>query len=248
MSGRRERSALPVLAGWRPSRALVRRRRALRPDRLTYALGATALGTVAAVVGTEVARVWRRGSAPLPADAPDVLLAAEEAARETVEVAVEGYRATPPRETALFNVLVSFVITFALARVSTHAIRRRGRFGPFRDMKVGDRHIHHFVPGIVIAFAAGSAAIVTRHEAAEAWLAVPFGAGMALTLDEWALLMQLEDVYWTEEGVISLQVGAGTAALLGALTLARRLLLRGEAEVLESVEPAPAMDRVSHPV
>ena len=115
-------------------------------------------------------------------------------------------------------------------------------------MKVGDRHIHHFVPGIVIAFAAGSAAIVTRHEAAEAWLAVPFGAGMALTLDEWALLMQLEDVYWTEEGVISLQVGAGTAALLGALTLARRLLLRGEAEVLESVEPAPAMDRVSHPV
>lgn len=220
----------------------------LRPDRLTYALGAAAVGTVAAVVGTELGRVWRRGSAPLPADADDVLHAAEEAARETVEVAVEGYRATPPRETALFNLLVAFSVTFGLARTSTAVIRRRGRFGPFRDLKVGDRHIHHFVPGIVIAFAAGSAAIVTRHEAAEAWLAVPFGAGMALTLDEWALLMQLEDVYWTEEGVISLQVGAGTAALLGALTLARRLLLRGEAEVLESVEPAPAMDRVSHPV
>ncbi len=220
----------------------------LRPDRLTYALGAAAVGTVAAVVGTELGRVWRRGSAPLPADADDVLHAAEEAARETVEVAVEGYRATPPRETALFNLLVAFSVTFGLARTSTAVIRRRGRFGPFRDLKVGDRHIHHFVPGIVLAFGSGSAAIVTRNEAAESWLAVPFGMGMAMTLDEWALLLKLEDVYWSEEGIVSLQAGAGTAALLGALALSRRLLRRGEAEVLPSPNATGGAGSAARPV
>ena len=62
---------------------------------------------------------------------------------------------------------------------------------------VGRRHIHHYVPGIVIAFAAGTAAILTRNERLEPILAIPFGVGMGLTLDESALLLELEDVYWT---------------------------------------------------
>src|SRR3712207_8437960 len=47
-------------------------------------------------------------------------------------------------------------------------------------------------------------------------LAIPFGAGVALTLDESALLLELEDVYWTEEGVVSVQITLATIGLLAA--------------------------------
>ena len=69
----------------------------------------------------------------------------------------------------------------------------------------------------MLAFGAGGAAIVTRSEQLEPWLALPFGAGVALTLDESALLLQLDDVYWTEEGVVSVQITFTTLAMLSAL-------------------------------
>ena len=99
---------------------------------------------------------------------------------------------------------------------------------------VGRRHIHHFVPGIVLAFASGAAAIVTRDEDLEPLLAIPFGVGMGLTLDESALLLELDDVYWSEEGVVSVQIALAVSALLSAAALARRFLRRGEELVLES--------------
>ena len=55
----------------------------------------------------------------------------------------------------------------------------------------------------MLAFASGAAAILTRKEQIEPVLAVPFGIGMGLTLDESALLLELEDVYWSREGVLS---------------------------------------------
>ena len=204
------------------------------------ALGTAALATSVGVSALELARVWRRGSAPLPAQTDHVLEAAEVAARESVEVAVEGFRATSPRETALLNLLASFVVSFGVVRVSTYAIRSRGTFGPFRNLRVGRRHVHHFVPGIVLAFLAGGVSVVSRNEALDQWLALPFGAGVALTLDESALLLELEDVYWTEEGVLSVQITLSAIAVLGALTLSRRLLRRGEARVLEFGKPSPA--------
>ena len=213
-----------------PRRRRVRR----RLDRGTALLGAAALASTVAGMGGEVARVWRRGSAPLPADAPDVIAAAQEATRETVEVAVAGFRDTPTRETALANLLNSFVVTWGIVRTSTWVIRRRGSFGPFRNLRVGRRHIHHFVPGILLAFLSGGAALVTRDESIEPWLAIPFGAGVALTLDESALLLKLEDVYWSEEGILSVQISLAAIAMLGAGATARRLLRRGEARVLSS--------------
>ena len=119
-------------------------------------------------------------------------------------------------------------------------IRRRGSFGPFRDLRAGGHHIHHFVPGIALAFLAGGGALLSRDESLEPWLAVPFGAGVALTLDESALLLELEDVYWTEEGVLSLQISSAVAAALGSIAAARRLLRRGEEEILSPPGPAPA--------
>ena len=88
------------------------------------------------------------------------------------------------------------------------------------------------MPGILIAFLSGATAIVTRDETIEPKLAVTFGIGMGLTLDESALLLELEDVYWSEEGVLSLQLSFATIALLAALALAVRLLRRGESVVL----------------
>lgn len=211
----------------------------------TELLGVVAVGGTAAAVALEYAHVWRRGSAPPLVETEgvdDVLAASAEAAAETVEVAVQGYRSGSRRENALFNLLVSFSLTFGVARLSTHAIRRRGggQAGPFRNFSVGSTHIHHFVPGIALAFASGAAAILTRSERLDPWLAVPFGAGAALTLDESALLLQLEDVYWTEEGVVSVQITLTAIALLAAGAVAARVLRRGERQVLgEGVPSAP---------
>lgn len=190
-------------------------RRAAR-DPLTRLLGAAAVLTTAGVVLVEVARVRHRGGA-LP---------------ETVEVARAAYRTGSLRENALLNLLVSFNVTWALARVSTHMIRRRGRFGPFRNAMVGRTHVHHFVPGIVLALLAGGLSIVSRSQEHDPWLAVPFGIGAALTLDESALLLRLDDVYWTEEGVLSVQISMAAVSLVAAPALAARALRRGERRVL----------------
>lgn len=159
---------------------------------------------------------------------PDPLQTAELAGRETMEVAVAGIERLSARETALLNLLASFSLTFACARLGTVVIRRRGPIGPLRDMVVGERHIHHFVPGIVMALLAGGASVLSRNENLDPVLAVPFGAGVALTLDESALLLRLDDVYWSEDAIISVQITLAALALLSATTLARRALRRGE--------------------
>jgi hypothetical protein len=215
----------------------VRRRRPLAPGRGTLALGALATGAVAAVIIIEVRRAWRRGSAPALRDTEHPLLAAEEAVADAARVARVGYQEVSTRENALFNLLASFVGSFVVVRSVTYALRRRPSVGPFRNVRVGRRHIHHFVPGIVIAFASGAAAIVTRDERLEPWLAVPFGVGMGLTLDESALLLELEDVYWSREGLLSVQITLAVMAMLGALALALRFLRRGEQVVLEPPSP-----------
>jgi hypothetical protein len=152
-------------------------------------------------------------------------------------VARAGYREVSTRENSMFNLLTSFAATFIVVRSVTYALRRRPSVGPFRNLRVGRRHIHHFVPGIVIAFTAGAGAIVTRDEALEPWLAVPFGVGMGLTLDESALLLEFEDVYWSREGLLSVQITLAVMAMLGALALALRFLWRGEQAVLDQPTP-----------
>jgi hypothetical protein len=210
----------------------VRRRRPLEPGRGTLALGALATAAVATLVAIEVRRVWRRGSAPALGDTDHPILAAEEAVAETARVARAGYHEVSTRENSMFNLLTSFAATFILVRSVTYGLRRRPTVGPFRNMRLGRRHIHHFVPGIVVAFSSGAAAILTRDERFEPWLAVPFGIGMGLTLDESALLLDLEDVYWSREGLLSVQITLAVMATLGALALGLRFLRRGEELVL----------------
>ena len=217
---------------------MIPRRRRRSPsvlaDRRTVGLGVLAVAATAGAVAVEVSRVWRRGSAPMLAEADDPFGAAAEAVVETAEVARTGYREASTGENSMFNLLSAFVTTFVVARSITTLLRRRRTFGPFRNLKVGRRHIHHFVPGITIAFVSGAAAIVTRDENVERWLAIPFGAGMGLTMDESALLLELDDVYWSEEGVVSVQITMAVTALLAAIALASRFLRRGEEVVLDS--------------
>jgi hypothetical protein len=214
-----------------------RRRRPLALDRVTLGLGALAGGAVAAVVAGELRRVWRRSSVPTLRETDHPILAAEEVVAEAARVARVGYREVSTRQNSMFNLLTSFAATFILIRTVTFALRGNQSFGPIRNVRVGRRHIHHFVPGIVIAFGAGAGAILTPDEQLERWFAVPFGVGLGLTLDESALLLELDDVYWTREGLLSVQITLAVMAMLGALALALRFLWRGEQAVLEPPTP-----------
>jgi hypothetical protein len=205
------------------------RRRRLRAERPTVILGVVAAGATLLVVADELRRVIRRSPEPLP---PGVVVS------QAVGVAVEGYRVASPMQTRLINLLGAFSMTFVLVRLSTWTIHRRGTFGPFRNLVVGRSHVHHFVPGIALLLLAGGASVLTDDEGLEAWLAIPFGAGTALTLDESALLLRLDDVYWSEEGIVSVQVSLTALLLLALAAIGLRQLRRGERETL--VEAAEA--------
>jgi hypothetical protein len=208
---------------------MTRRRDRARTRRLAATAGAATLALAAA----EVAHIWRRGRAPRPASAQQLLRGGEIAARETADVLRAGYRSGSADETAVLNLFLAFGATFGAARAVTHSIRRGT--GPFRNVRIGRRHIHHFVPGIALALGTGGASITVRSHAVDPWLAVPFGVGAALIIDETALLIELEDVYWSDNGVLSIDVGFGATTVLAVLALVVRLLRRGEALVL----PAP---------
>ena len=59
-------------------------------------------------------------------------------------------------------------------------------------------------------------------------LAVPFGAGIGMTFDEAALLLELDDVYWSREGLLSVQLSLAASAIMGSTILGLRMLRRGE--------------------
>ena len=215
------------------------RRQTLALDRRTIALGFVAGAGTLAVLAAELGRVWRRGEAPLPGEADDLLEAAEAAVGQTVEVARAGYREATSRENALFNLFCSFAASVFTARAIAMLLRYRSSVGPFRNLTLGRRRIHHFLPGIALAFLAGGVAIVTRDESIEPKLALAFGAGMGLTVDESALLLELDDVYWSPEGLVSVQITLTLVAVMAAALLGLRLLRRGEQVVLEGDDSPP---------
>ena len=188
-------------------------------------LAVVAVGTAGAVIAGQFGRLLRR-RANERHDHEPLIEAAPAAAIDPVGVAVSGYSAAPRSETVLFNLLGGFVGAFTLVRLSTWGIR--DSWGPFRNVRIGGRHIHHFVPGILLAFSAGTAALLTDDDELEQRLAIPMGAGIGLTFDEAALLLDLRDVYWTREGLLSIQLSLGATAILSIAILTLRILRRGE--------------------
>jgi hypothetical protein len=200
-------------------------------------LAAVALGGAGTVLAGQFGRLLQRRRHERDNGEP-LVEAAPAAALDTVGVAVSGYAATPRSETVLFNVLGGFLGAFALVRISTWGIR--DSWWPFENVSVGGRHIHHFVPGILLAFGSGTAALLTDDESLEDRLAVAMGAGMGLTFDEAALLLDLRDVYWTREGLLSIQLSLGATAILSIAILTKRMLRRGERRQEEAGQIPPA--------
>jgi hypothetical protein len=194
-----------------------------KPSGRTHVLGVLAGGAVITVFGAEIARVWRLGMLPRSRqiNSPEDRKAKP---LEAVAVLREGYAVSRTRENSLFNMLASFTVAFGVTRGITWTIREKGGIGPIKDVVVGNRHIHHFLPGGILALAAGGFAIGTKGDKLDKYLAFPFGVGVALVLDESALLLELDDVYWTEEGVLSVQIAFAAIAMLSALAYLIRML------------------------
>jgi hypothetical protein len=114
-----------------------------------------------------------------------------------------------------FLFLVFFLGTFAFIRTSAHMIRAQVRWWP-GNVEVGGTHIHHLVWGIIVLMISGWIVIALDpgppgREIAAAF----FGIGTGLTLDEFALWLELKDVYWSEEGRKSIDAVIVAAILAG---------------------------------
>lgn len=106
-----------------------------------------------------------------------------------------------PRRERLFLASVAFFVAFGVIRIVVHAIRA-GR-GPFHNVEVGATHIHHLVFGILILLLVGYLWLVqvgVGRGLGSRLTALAYGVGSALTLDEFALWLNLEDVYWQRQG------------------------------------------------
>lgn len=116
-----------------------------------------------------------------------------------------------------FLILLAFILTLAGTRFYTRMARARG----WGSVHIGEVHVHHLVPGVVMTLVAGGLAIGLQPR--ELWLAflgIVFGAGAALVLDEYAMLLHLDDVYWTTEGRLSIDACLAAVAFIGLAILA----------------------------
>lgn len=119
------------------------------------------------------------------------------------------------RRERLFLASLGFLATFGIVRGITHLIRVG--VGPFHNVTSGGLHIHHLVWGILILLGVGYLWLI-EEGVGSSWLssvsAIAFGVGAALTLDEFALWLNLQDVYWQGAGRESIDAVVIFAALL----------------------------------
>jgi hypothetical protein len=124
------------------------------------------------------------------------------------------------RRERMFLASASFLVAFGLTRAITYSSRASA--DPFQ-IAIGGVHVHHLVWGIVILLLVGYMWLIQVGTGVDGRAArfgritaVLYGVGAALTLDEFALWLNLEDVYWKREGRISVDA----VALFGALVSA----------------------------
>jgi hypothetical protein len=135
---------------------------------------------------------------------------------------------------APFWVAISFLTTFGIVRYITYSIRHgkqqealhpsaqqhESKVG-FHDITIGGGiHVHHMVPGIILTLAAGYLALVTGDKAKKP-VSIMYGVGSALALDEFALWLELRDVYWAKDGHKSVDaVGIAAGVFVGGFAMA----------------------------
>jgi hypothetical protein len=120
----------------------------------------------------------------------------------------------PTERSALYSWL-AFTGTFGTLRGITWSIRA-GR-GPWGNLSVGGEHLHHYMWGIAMLAGVGAVAVngdekQRKHPA----VAISYGSGLALIVDEFALLLDLKDVYWAKQGRISIDIAIGAIATAGS--------------------------------
>ena len=116
---------------------------------------------------------------------------------------------------AEFLFFVSFLVTFGFIRTSAHMIKAQVSWWP-GNVEVGGTHIHHLVWGILLLLIMGYVGVAIAppspwHEI----VAVLFGVGTGLTLDEFALWLNLKDVYWSQQGRRSIDAVIIAATITG---------------------------------
>jgi len=139
------------------------------------------------------------------------------------------------RQRAALASWIAFTGTFAVVRGITWSIRA-GR-GPFRNVSAGGEHLHHYLWGIGMLAGVGAVAVRgTDRQRAHPAVAVSYGSGLALIVDEFALLLDLKDVYWAQQGRISVDLGVGGIAVTGSYFAALPVwrALRGESPMGKS--------------
>ena len=128
---------------------------------------------------------------------------------------------TGPGERLLLTSWTAFGATFATVRSVTHILRHVQGGGSSGGIEIAGRHLHHYNLGIVALAAVGGIAVHgpeprRRHPA----LAAAYGSGVALIVDELALLLDLSDVYWANDGRASVDAAIAMIASGGALLAA----------------------------
>ncbi|MGW4275743.1 hypothetical protein ACWEGQ_26100 [Streptomyces seoulensis] len=125
-----------------------------------------------------------------------------------------------PVQRSLLVTWISFGTTFGTVRVITHGIR--GGWLPWGDISAGGRHLHHYNLGIATLAAVGLIAVRGDEQAVgHPRVAAAYGCGTALICDEFALLLDLQDVYWAKQGRLSVDVSLGVMSVLGAYLTAK---------------------------
>jgi hypothetical protein len=131
----------------------------------------------------------------------------------------------PGKELA-FLILVSFLLSFGFIRGSAHMIRAQVSWWPGNVETKGGTHIHHMVWGILLMMIFGYVGIAIADSTP--WIeiaAILFGIGMGLTLDEFALWLNLKDVYWSAKGRQSIDAVIIAATLVGITILGVQFLV-----------------------
>src|SRR3954471_12580820 len=135
-----------------------------------------------------------------------------------------------------FLFFVAFLIMFGFIRTSAHMIRAQVSWWP-GNVNVGGTHIHHLVWGIILLLITGYVGVAIRPPSPwEEVVAVFFGIGTGLTLDEFALWLDLKDVYWEKEGRKSIDAVIIAAAISGVLLISLRSWIEVTDDVANAIQ------------
>jgi hypothetical protein len=146
-----------------------------------------------------------------------------------------------PGQRAALTSWLAFSTTFAGVRGITYSIRTG--HGPFRNISAGGEHLHHYMWGIGLLASVGAVAVHgSERQRRHPVVAISYGSGLALIVDEFALLLDLKDVYWARQGRVSVDLGVGFIGAVGsyfaALPAWRALKDRRRREAGEAGQPA----------